>query len=131
MHESLLKKKRLLESELTLKLALQLYEFAQVRGYETFGFKTMAAYCRSELHLGPSTGRYYLQIAAYIKAKGGLIHLSQWSALGPTKIRVLAALDPPDRLLVALVKRFTSSDISTRSMQAELLGGSAENRARP
>jgi hypothetical protein len=127
-HLELLEKKRLLDSELVLKFAAQLHEFSKAGGFCALGYRSMPEYCKSGLKLGLSTARYYLQVASFIENKGRSFTWDQWVALGPTKIRVLAALDPSANELVGLVKKYTPADISTRTMEAQLLPNRAKRR---
>jgi hypothetical protein len=120
LHGELLEKKRLLDSELVLRFAMQIDGFDRVRGYESLGYTSIIKYCKDELHLGPSTARYYLQIARFLRENGSLVPWEDWVKLGPTKIRVLATQDDPVRRLRNLVKRYASESISTRQMEVEL-----------
>ncbi len=122
--------KRLLESELVLTFARDLLAFQDSAGFKTPGYESMPKYCKGALHLGASTTRYYLQIAKFMKEKASRVSWAKWVALGPTKIRVLAAVDPNLDELVGLVHKYTSANISTRRMKADLLRGSPEDRTK-
>jgi hypothetical protein len=128
MHESLLEKKRLLDSELVLTLARDLLSFEESEGFKTPGYESMAKYCTGALHLGPSTTRYYLQIAKFIKARASRVSWEEWVSLGPTKIRVLASRNPTANELPGLIAKYISSEISTRKMEAQLLPNRAKRR---
>jgi hypothetical protein len=129
VHEGLLAKKRLLDSELVLHLAVELLAFERAEGYRSIGYDSFAEYCRKELRLGPSTARYYLQVARFIKQFGKSVPWEDWVALGPTKIRVLAALEPEAKELRALMRQYGTPEISSRQMERELQPQRASRRS--
>jgi hypothetical protein len=104
-------------SQAKLELAESLLKFRDATRHRVLGFDRFQDYCTGRLGIMPSTLRYYLQIARFMKGAGDSVSREEWVALGPTRIRILAQAKVSKRSLPKLVRKY--AEIPSRQMAEE------------